>query len=616
MKLGDFIKKTWFDWCLILFATSALLANFFHKTTWTGNILLFISIIGFLPVVFAAGRALLTKKISVDLLASVALVVSLLSREWISAAFINLMLASSRILAEYTDSRATSSIKSLLKLKPEKVRVMRSGSILIIPPEDISIGEIILINPGERIAVDGIIEKGETTVDQSSLTGESMPSEKQIGSKVFSSTLNISGSIEIRAEKVGKDTALEKIIALVEKSQKGKARIHTTGEKFAAIYISVSVLVALLIYSATGRVELVLSVLLVVCADDIAVAVPLAFLASIGRAARQGVIVKGGNYLEQIAKVKTIIFDKTGTITKGKLIVNEIVTDIPKEEFLNILASIAYFSTHPVSVAIAGYLDKNKKVRLTTSNLKELAGRGIIADINDEQIFYGKIGFFEEQKIDIPEKVKDKITASENIGQAVVLVGSKKRFCGFVTLSDEIRMGVKEAIIQLKQLGVQKVVILTGDNESVARRIAETVGVDEFRANLMPEDKVKYLENAEHRGRGLAMVGDGVNDSAALALADVGIAMGEIGSDSAIETSNITLMKDDFREIPKIIKLAKETMRVSRQDFYIWGFSNIVGLVLVFAGIIGPAGAAAYNFLTDFLPLGNSLKLFKTVKND
>ncbi len=611
MKFKDLIKKIWFDSLLIFFASFALLYNYISRNSFTEDSLFWISVIGLLPVAVSAFKALRESKISVDLLASVALGISLATGEWVSAAFINLMLASSRILSAYTEARATNSINSLLKFRPEKIRVVRSGITEMVSPENIVSGDIVIIHPGERIPVDGIILKGQTNVDQSSLTGESTPIEKNIGSEVFSSTVNIDGLIELRAEKVGKDTTLEKIIALVEKSQKGKAKIRTTGEKFAAVYIFASILISLIIYLISGRIELVLSVLLVVCADDIAVAIPLAFLASIGKAAKRGVIVKGGNYLEQIAKAKIIILDKTGTITKGKLAVDEMSPNVPKAKFLNILSNFAYFSTHPASKAIAEYLTKDKCGQPKTPNLEEFAGRGISVKIGKEKIFYGKRNFLGEQNIKIPKGIEQKNIDTENSGHSIVAVGSKSKFYGFISLSDEIRPEVRESIIELKKLGIKKVVMLTGDNEISAQKVAQAVLVDEFKANLMPEDKVEYLKNSEFRGKGMIMVGDGVNDSAALALADVGIAMGQIGSDSAIETSNITLMRDDFREIPKIIKLAKETMEVSRQDFYIWGVSNIVGLGLVFLGLIGPAGAAAYNFLTDFLPLGNSAKLFR-----
>ncbi len=614
MNLKDLIKKAWFDWLLIVFAVILLSAYVLLRSILVKDLLILVAIAGLIPVVISAVRALLTRKITVDLLASVALAVSFINGEWVSAAFINLMLASSRILGTYTESRATSAIESLLKLRPDKVRISRAGKIELVSPEEIQVGDIIIVNSGERIPIDGVILKGQTSVDQSSLTGESLPKEVEIGSKVFSSTMNIAGLIEIKAEKVGKDTALEKIIALVEKSQKGKAPIYTLGEKFSAIYIFGAIALAAVIYLITGRTELVLSVLLVVCADDIAVAVPLAFLASIGHAARRGAIIKGGNYLEQIAKTKIIFLDKTGTITKGKLVVDEIFSEVSQKEFLSILSKIAYFSTHPISTAISNYLSKTGEKIPTMPELQEFAGRGMVLKLDNEEIFYGRKVFLAEQKVNLPKEIIEKVNEQQNEGHALVLVGSAKKFYGFVTLSDEIRPEVKSSIAWLKKLGIKKIIMLTGDNEVSARKVATAVGIDEFKANLMPEDKVKILENSEYRGKGLVMVGDGVNDSASLALADVGIAMAKIGSDSAIEASNITLINDNFEEIPRIIELAKKTMTVARQDFYIWGISNVVGLILVFMGFIGPAGAAAYNFLTDFLPLGNSLKLFRLTK--
>lgn len=289
------------------------------------DLLFAVSLIATIPVIWSAAKAVMSREISVDLLASVALVASFLAEQWSSVAFINLMLTSARIFGDYTESKARAAIESLLKLRPEKIKVRRGKEVVEIHIGDVKIGDLVVIETGDRIPVDGEIMQGDASIDQSSLTGESIPVNKTVSDKVLSSTLNVSGSLLVRAEKIGKDTTLEKIIALVDESQKQKSNIRTVADKFADWYVAIAFVGAVLIYISSRDINLVLAVLLVVCADDIAIAVPLAFYSAIGYAARRGVIVKGGKFLEGLTKIKTVIMDKTGTLTLGKLKVNEIL---------------------------------------------------------------------------------------------------------------------------------------------------------------------------------------------------------------------------------------------------------------------------------------------------
>ena len=600
---------------LLLVILGALLILFYSRLVpaGLGNILLAaVSVFGTLPVLLSAFKSVKEKKISVDLLASIALVASLLTGEWASAAFINLMLTSARIFGDYTEAKAKAAIKSLLKLRPDKVRVKREGEVLDIPVREVRVGDMVVVESGERIPVDGSVIEGEASIDQSSLTGESVPVEKSKGDKVFSSTLAVSGSIIVRAEKVGENTTLEKIISLVESSQNEKPSIRTTVDKFAAWYIVLILAASLIIYIVFQDMNLLLSLLLVACADDIAIAIPMAFLAAVGYAARRGVIIKGGSYLEGLTKVKTFIMDKTGTITRGKMKVEGFLAynGYSEKELLSFAGMTEFFSDHPVARAITDYV-KDKGVKFEKPlDFKETPGKGISSVYKNKTIYSGKVKFLEESGIKIAQKEREDIARMQNEGYSVTLVGFNGELVGILNCADEIRPHVKEIIEKMKKFGVENVVMLTGDNEKVAKRIAGEAGITHFHANLLPENKIEYVKRYLNADSKVAMVGDGVNDAASLALADVGIAMGAIGSDAAIESADIALMRDDLREIPETMELGLYTRRIARQDFWIWGIVNAIGLVLVFARIIGPNGSAAYNFVTDFLPLINSLRLF------
>lgn len=600
----------------IIFAALAVLLIFQYFPFLPRNIieilLFLVSAIATLPVILSAIEAIRNKKISVDLLASVALIASFAAKQWDSVAFINLMLASARIFGDYTESRAHAAIEGLLKLRPEKIKV-RCGSIISeIRVSDVKIGDLIIIESGERIPVDGEIIQGEASIDQSSLTGESIPVPKAVGDKVLSSTLNVSGSLTVRTEKIGKDTTLEKIISLVDESQKEKSNMRTLADKFAGWYIVLAFVGAISIYIFSKDINLVLAVLLVICADDIAVALPLAFYSAIAYAARRGVIIKGGKFLEGLIKIKTIVVDKTGTMTLGKMKVEEIFSFDGEDDrkIISIAASVEFFSEHPMAKAIIHYAKQNKIVFEKPDNFEEKPGRGATATCGGKKCISGSQSFFKESGIEITADVSQKIKEYEDKGFSIILIGRDKKVAGLAILADEIRPGAKKAIESMKNLGVKNWIMLTGDNEKAAGRVAGELGINEFHANLLPEQKVEFIKLHLQKSPSTAMIGDGVNDAASLALADIGIAMGAVGSDAAIEAADIALMKDDLSELPEIIKLGKYTMKIARQDFIIWIITNGAGLALAFTRVIGPEGAAAYNFVTDFFPLLNSIRLF------
>lgn len=571
---------------------------------------MYVGIVLTIPVVVSTIKALASRKITVDLLATIALFVSIFEKEWTSVIFINLMIICAKIFGMYTENKAKNAIQSLFKLRPTQVKIKKNNQIETIHIKDIKLNDLVIIDAGERIPVDGIIETGNASVDQSSLTGESIPIEKKAGDMVLSSTLNMSGSLLVKVTKLGKDTTFEKLIALMETAQLGKNNIETLIDKFASRYILFTLVGAIVIFFITKNISLVLSILLVTCADDIAVAIPLAFWAAIAKGAKRGIIIKGGNYLEALAKCKMLIVDKTGTLTKGKIKVNHVFAfGIEKKYLLKMATTAESMSDHPMAKAIVEYAKKEKIDYTVADKFSEFAGKGMKIENNNNTITVGNLNFFIEEKIVIDEKQLEQIKLAEADGHNIVLVAENKKILGFIALGDELRVGIRRAILQLKNIGVVRIVMLTGDNEKVASQVAGEIGIEEFHANLLPEDKLNFVKKSLNQKYKIAMVGDGINDAAALAISDVGFAMGAIGTDSAIEAADIALMNDDFGKIAETVGISRFIMKIVIENFMIWGVVNSIGLILVFGKFIGPTGAALYNFVSDFLPLINSMRV-------
>lgn len=571
-----------------------------------------VGIIATAPVVLSAINAARKRKVSIDLLAGIALVVSLIEGEWISVAFINLMITSARMFSRYVEIRSHSALQGLLKAKPTTATVERGGEIMDVAIEEVKVGDKVIVELGEKIPIDGKVEKGEAMVDQSALTGESVPVFRKEGNEVLSFTTVVSGNLKIIVEKIGKETAFEKIIKLVETAQANKARIESVGDVFSKWYIAATLIVSLTIYLLSGNIDLVLSLLLVSCADDIAIAVPLALTTSLVHSARHGSIVKGGNFIEGMSKIKTMVFDKTGTLTMGKLAVEKVFSfdGNSEDDVVSAAGTASLLSRHPVALAICDYLKKKNKWVGEPEKMEEIMGKGIVAISNGITITTGKLQFFMEKGFEINKEELYIIDQEIDKGLNVTLVGKDRQLTGFLVLADTVKPGLKNVIAEIKKLGIEKTVMLTGDNEKIAAKVSKEIGIDEFHANLLPEQKTEYL-NGYMKENKVAMVGDGVNDAPCLAAADIGIAMGAIGSDSAIESADIAIMRDDLSQIPEMMKISKKTLEAIKQNFIMWGAINIIGFILVFSGNLNPAEAAGYNFLTDFIPIINSLRLFR-----
>ncbi|MCX6702156.1 MAG: cation-translocating P-type ATPase [Candidatus Zambryskibacteria bacterium] len=577
------------------------------------NILIItVSIIGIIPVIISATQALIKKTITIDLLASIALIFTIIQGEWVSAAFINLMLSSARLFSAFTERRTEHIIFHLLKLRPVVVKVQEGEYFIKKSLKEINVGDIVLVESGDRIPIDGEVIKGQASVDQSTLTGESEPISIVVGSQVLSSTLCLSGSLFVRAQKVGEDTTLSKMIKLVDEASRAKTKAETIANKFSAWYIFLTILGVIVLYFSTRNLNLVLSVLLVTCADDLAVAIPLGFSVSISKAAKHGIIIKGASVMERLKDITTFVTDKTGTLTKGVSMVVKVVS-ANNSTITNCLmagAICAMGSKHPVSKAILEYAKKERIEVHAPDEFREYPGEGVWSKHEGVEYLQGKISFLTRNGVEISESEHKKISDEESSGMSIGAVAINKKFAGFIVLADDIKKYAKEAIMETRELGVKNWIMLTGDNKQVAERVSKAIGIEEFHANLKPAEKVEYIKKLKHEHGVIAMMGDGVNDAASLAIADVSFAMGAIGSDTSIEAADIAIMHDDLRRVPEAIFLSREALIILKQNFGIWALSNAIGLGLVFGGFLNPAGAALFNFLTDFFPILNVFRIY------
>jgi heavy metal translocating P-type ATPase len=599
------------DTALAALLALVLLAQFGFSLTNDTPFLIFVACVGFAPVLWGALKAFRGKEwASMDLLASVALIFSLLNVQWVSAIFIELMLASARILDDVTRDSTEKSIRGLLKLRPEKAAVEERGELVKMLLSKVKVGDTVVVDIGERVPVDGVILAGTGAVDESSLTGESLPVDKKPGDKVMSSTLLQAGNLRVKTTHTGKDTTLERIINLVESARAEKPSSQTLGERFGKIYLIAVFAGSAALWALTQNLPLVLSVVLVVCADDIAVAIPIAYLRAIRAAAGEGIIVKGSKHLELFGQIKTIVFDKTGTLTKGALAVTGAAAaeGHTEKEVLEAAVLPAQRSSHPLSRAIVAHAKAHHVKETLPDSVEEHSGKGVVATKGKEKIIIGKHIFFDELKIKIPEALAAEAMKRADAGASITFVAAQGAVIGFVAAADEVKKNAKEALAELRALGITTIVMLTGDNRRAAAHMARELGIVEWHADLLPQDKVRIVKELQSK-RFVAMVGDGVNDAAALSVASVGVAMGGLGTEGAIDAAQIVLMRDDLSMLPQAVKLARLAREVSMQDFIIWGLTNAAGLLVVFAGFIGPSGAAAYNFLSDFLPLFNSLRI-------
>ncbi len=554
-----------------------------------------------------------------NLLMSVAVTGAVLIGEWAEGATITFLFTLSQYLESLSMERARRAIESLLQISPTKATILREGKEVEVPVEDVKVGEIMVVRPGERIALDGRIVKGSSTIDQSPVTGESVPVWKGPGEEVFAGTINREGSLSIEVTHLAKDSTLARIIHMVEEAQTRKAPVQSTVDRFAAYYTPAVIVFALSLaiippfllgQDFVTWFYRALVLLVIACPCALVLSTPVSIVSALTSATRKGVLIKGGIFLEGMGRLKNAVFDKTGTLTEGRLKVTRVIALAGDEgEVLRIGASLEAGSEHPIASAILEEAEK-RGVRLDqVEGFRALPGKGARGRIRGRLYFIGNHRLFEDMGICSPE-VEERLESFEALGETVVLVGNDEGVIGFVTLSDSVREDAITTVRELKVKGIRRIVLLTGDNRLTAKTVADTLGIEDYRAELLPQDKAGIVRTLAGQGP-TAMVGDGVNDAPALAEATVGIAMGAAGTDIAIETADVALMSDDLTKIPYLVDLSRRTLSVVKANIAFSILIKALFLILATAGMATLWMAVVADTGASLLVIFNGLRLLK-----
>lgn len=521
-----------------------------------------------------------------------------------------------KLLEALAKGRTSAAIKALMGLKAKTALVVRDGRELTVPVEEVTVGDIVLVRPGEKVPVDGVVLEGMSSVDESMLTGESLPVEKQPGDAVIGATVNKNGALRIRATKVGKETALAQIIKVVEEAQGSKAPIQRVADVISGIFVPVVVGIAAVTFLVWyffvspgefgGALEKSIAVLVIACPCALGLATPTSIMAGSGRAAELGILFKGGEHLEQTHKIDTVVLDKTGTVTKGKPELTDVLPEGDETEFLRLVGAAEKHSEHPLAEAIVGGIRERNIPLPDAESFEAIPGYGIKAVVEGKQLLIGTRRLMDKFGVDATH-AHDAMARLEEAGKTAMLVAIDNRYAGMVAVADTIKETSRAAIRRLKEMGIQ-VIMITGDNERTAKAIAAQAGIDHVLAEVLPEGKAEEVKKLQAQGRKVAMVGDGINDAPALAAADIGMAIGT-GTDVAMEAADVTLMRGDLSSIPDAIVMSRKTMRNIRQNLF-WALGyNTLGIPIAAVGLLAPWVAGAAMALSSVSVVLNALRL-------
>ena len=566
-----------------------------------------------LPIVSEAIIGLITEfDIKADVLVSIALIASVCIGEDFAAGEVAFIMQLGGLLEELTVSRARAGIEKLVKLTPRTARRVIDSNEEIIPAEDVIVGDILRVLPGETVPADGVIISGQTSVNQAVMTGESVPVDKTVGDEVISGTVNRFGAFEMRAERVGEDSSVCRMIKLVQSADASKAKIVSFADRFATWIVVIALTAAGLTWLISGEIIRAVTILVVFCPCALVLATPTAIMAGIGNCSKHGLLVREGDALERLAGVKKIAFDKTGTLTHGSPKVTDVVSvcdNYTSDKIFELCAAAEQLSEHPIGKAVVdSYKKQTAKELSKADNFKMIPGRGVSADIEGAKITAGNLKMLNEEGVDLSEKEQ---RANEYLdkGCTVVYIAVNGLFAGFLALSDELRDESSDIINSIEEIGVRPV-LLTGDNERVAAATAKELKIDEFKAGCMPEDKLGYIKNSENAGDKVCMIGDGINDAPALKASEVGIAMGALGSDIAADASDIVISDDSIKEIGHLFALSKHMMTVIKINMTFSMALNFLAITLAILGILNPVvGALVHNAGSVLVIINSALLL-------
>lgn len=535
------------------------------------------SILGVLPIALQAYQALRVRVVSIDLLVTIAVIGAFAIQNFEESAVVTFLFLFGAYLEQRTLNQTRSAIKELTELAPESALLqVAEGQYEEVDVDEVDEGDVLLVKTGAKVPVDGHVLRGEGHINEASITGESLPVTKSVGSDVFAGSILENGTLEIQADKVGEDTTFGKIIELVEEAQDSKSEAERLIDRFAKYYTPIVLLLALVVWALTRNLELAITILVLGCPGALVIGVPVSNVSGIGNGARHGILLKGSEVINRFSQVDTMVFDKTGTLTMGNPEVADwqfYGNEAEKKQFFAFLGSIEEESDHPLGKAVLNWLGDFDKVPVTET--KVVKGGGVTATVAGRQIAVGNLALMAQTGVTVTKAIEKDAQNFEAKGNSLVALAVDGQLVLLLGIRDQLRPGVKRVLGQLKELGVKNLVLLSGDNQGTVALVAEELGLTEAKGNMLPEDKANYIEQLQSQGQVVAFVGDGVNDSPSLALADIGIAMGN-GTDVAIETSDVVLMNSDFARLPHALGLTKATARNMKENIGI-----AIGVVLV-----------------------------------
>lgn len=621
----SFLKR---NWTLVISVILIAIAFYFRATAGENDIItksLFISaiVIGGFSLFTEGIKDLLKLNFSMEVLMTIAIIGASIIGEWAEGSIVVILFAVSEALERFSMDKARQSIRSLMDIAPKEALIRRNNEEKMINVSDIQIGDIMVIKPGQKIAMDGVVIKGHSAVNQAAITGESVPIEKQNKDEIFAGTLNGEGILEVEVTKHVNDTTIAKIIHLVEEAQGERAPAQAFVDNFAKYYtpsiMAISALIIIippLFFGGDWNKWLYqgLSLLVVGCPCSLVISTPVSIVSAIGNSAKNGVLVKGGIYLEEIGGLKAIAFDKTGTLTKGTPSVTDfVVSDTNQEnQYLSIISALEILSQHPLASAILKEADRRESnyQMIDIMNFKSVTGKGIKGDYQGTTYFVGSPKLFDSELIRQASVMKNYEKLQEQ-GKTVMIFGTAQNILAIIAVADELRKSSSEVIAKLHQLGIEHTIMLTGDNIRTAKSIGEQVGVTDIKGDLMPQDKLDYIKELKEKYGKVAMVGDGVNDAPALASATVGIAMGGAGTDTALETADVALMGDDLQKLPFIVNLSRKTLKIIKQNITFSLSIKLLALLLIIPGWLSLWIAIVADMGATLLVTLNGLRLMK-----